>query len=170
MWPEQSVGTGSGLACGRKFLLARAQLLPPSFPHFSLSSHSWRELHGSLKSRFWKWTSQQVSTLTLLLLPRLKTSFCLTVTREVSTTRGPPGHHSISAPAFGPRHNFPFIHAETYLRNLLSLSLLITYYTLTVEIKIQFLSAGFWLNFSALIHSLSLLWHAGIIHSTEVGF
>lgn len=142
-----------GLWHGRKFLNARNYCLPPLSPIF-LCSHSCRALQGSVKGGFWTWTGHQDSTFTPLPLSRPKTFICLPVTREVSSRTGPVRQCSASAPAFGPRHNFPFIHEERYGWKLLSLSPLIMY-CMTAEItffSFQLVSA---LSFQLRIHLCS---------------
>lgn len=123
-----------GLWHGRKFLNARNYYLPPS-PIFLSPLRA----RGNLMALWKAEAASNFLTFTLLLLPRLKTSLCLTVTGEVSTMRGPLSQHSTAAPR--PRHNIPFIHAERCLRKMLSLCPLIKYCMLTGEKRRTF----FWL-------------------------
>lgn len=53
--PSRLAEWGVALLVTGQDVSERAQLLPPSFPHFFFfaSSSSWRELHGSVKGRFW---------------------------------------------------------------------------------------------------------------------
>ena len=90
VWPERPVERGGALLVTGQDVSECARLLPPSFPHsfcllFQLTRTSWlceRQILGIEPASSFK-------LFTLLLLSRLKTSLCLTVTGEVSTRRGP---------------------------------------------------------------------------------
>lgn len=141
-------------------------LLPPFSSLFlQLQRTSWH----CEEQIFVKWSSQPVLTYTLLRLSKLKTSLCLTVTGEVSTRRRLPGQHSAAA-----RTQFPIHTQVTIAKKIVIISSTDKALCIYSKTKDNTLSARFYFNHSAedilMLSFAVFLWHAGSMHSTEVGF